>query len=91
MGNVIEQPIDNNKILFHLVTKNKHYEKSEFKRVQNCLKKLRDRCIRENITELHMPHVYSGLDGQNFNTVRELLREVFALDSIYIFIYSEMK
>ena len=60
MGNVIKQPINNNKILFHLITKQKHFEKPELKRIKICLRELRDRCMRKNITELHMPQICSG-------------------------------
>ena len=38
-----------------------------------------------------MPQICSGLDSKNFNTIRELIREVFALDSITIYIHREIK
>ena len=90
-GNIVAQPINSNNVLFHLITKEKHYEKPKLEQIKICLNALKDYCLKKNITELHMPHICSGLDGHNFTTIRELIREIFATHNVNIFIHTDTK
>ena len=76
-GNVIAQPITRNKTLFHLTTKSKRYEKPRLNRIRLCLNELKDYCVENNIAELHMPKIGSGLDKLNFESIRKIIFEIF--------------
>ena len=90
-GNVIVQPINENKKLFHLSTKAKYFEKPSLNMIKLCLDELKEYCSHNNILELHMPKISSGLDKLSFVTVRKLIQETFNKTNIRIFVHIRSK
>ena len=90
-GNVIVQHIPGNKTLFHLTTKSKHYEKPSLNRIKQCLNELKEYCVENNITELHMPKIGSGLDKLNFESIRKIILEIFEKTNVRIFVHEKIK
>jgi len=90
-GNLIVQSIPRNKKLFHLTTKSKYYEKPSLNRIKICLNELKEYCIKNNIAELHMPRIGSGLDKLNFELIRKIILEIFEKTNIIIFVHEKVK
>ena len=84
---VIPQPICKNKMLFHLVTKEKYYDKPMLETILDCLKELKEYCVNNEIYELHMPKICSGLDKFNFNIILEKIKQTFKETHIKIYIH----
>ena len=86
-GKVIPQPIYENKTLFHLVTKEKYYDKPTLNRISECLIELKNYCVNNDIFELHMPKICSGLDKFDFKIIRGKIEEIFKESHIKISIH----
>ena len=67
-GKLISQPLNKNKKIFHLVTKEKYYDKPALRNISECLIELRNYCINN---EIHIPRICSGLDKINFNIIHK--------------------
>lgn len=87
IGEIYTQPIYSKNILFHLITKPEHYTKPEIKTIEQCLEKLKEYCIQNDIFELHMPRICSGLDEINFEYIEKLLSKHFNETHVKIVIH----
>ena len=67
---MIPQPIDKNKILFHLITKEKHLSKPTLENISECLTELRDHCVNNDIFKLQIPKICYELDKFDFDIIR---------------------
>ena len=67
-------PIDN---VFNLVTKKKCYHKPTYDSLREALECMKDEMEILGVTKLAMPHIASGLDRLDWNTVLEIICEVF--------------
>lgn len=87
--NVLIQPISENKYkIFHLVTKLKYYDKPTLEDIKNCLINLRNYLIQNDIFEIHMPKISSGLDQIPFPKVVDLINIIFKETHIKIIIHN---
>jgi Reverse transcriptase (RNA-dependent DNA polymerase)./Integrase core domain. len=90
-GKLIPQPINKNKKIFHLVTKEKYYDKPTLKNISECLIELRDYCINNDVFEIHMPRICSGLDKFDFNIIHKKISEIFKETHMKIYIHNRRK
>ena len=67
-------PIDN---VFNLVTKKKCYHKPTYDSLREALECMKDEMEILGVTKLAMPRIASGLDRLDWNTVLEIICEVF--------------
>ena len=63
--------------VFNLVTKGKYWNKPTYKSITQCIKYMRDYCIKYNIHYLAMPKIGCGLDKLQWGKVREIIKEEF--------------
>ncbi|QBP37036.1 putative RdRP [Lampyris noctiluca errantivirus 1] len=86
-GDIIPQ-IQNNRLIFHLVTKENYFEKPSINYIKICLLKLKDYCEENEITKLDVPRLCSGLDKINFKLIKYLLEEIFCDTNLELTIYN---
>ena len=79
------------RLICHLITKDKYFEKPTIRNVKICLEKLLDYCLQNEINEIDMPKICSGLDKLNWNKIENLIREIFINSNIKINVYEEPK
>lgn len=72
--------------VFNLVTKAKYWHKPTYQSVEEALEMMKDQCEYLNITKLAMPKIASGLDKLSWDTVYEIICEVFEDTDIEIMI-----
>lgn len=75
--------IDN---VFNLVTKPRCYHKPTYDRLRETLEDMRDQCEMFDIERLAMPTIAAGLDGLNWDNVKEIILDVFEDTDIEIVI-----
>lgn len=86
--NLLIQPIFENKYkLFHLVTKKNYFDKPTIENIKSCLIKLRAYLIQNDIFEIHMPKICSGLDKIPFEKIESLLYEIFKETHVKIIVH----
>ena len=59
------------------MTKEKYFDKPTLESISECLEKLKTYCTNNDIFELHMPRICSGLDKFNFDIIRRKITEIF--------------
>lgn len=72
--------------VFNLITKERYYSKPTLVTLKNALIKMKEICLKENITKIAMPKIGCGLDQLNWNDVKRLLFETFEDTDIEIFV-----
>lgn len=72
--------------VFNLITKERYYNKPTLATLKNALIKMKEICLKENITKIAMPKIGCGLDQLNWNDVKQLLFETFEDTDIEIFV-----
>lgn len=72
--------------VFNLITKERYYNKPTLATLKNALIKMKEICLKENITKIAMPKIGCGLDQLNWNDVKRLLFETFEDTDIEIFV-----
>ena len=75
-----------NSIVFHLITKNKYWDKPTYRTLKESLIELKTLCIEQNIKKLVMPKIGCGLDKLQWNTVKEDIIKIFNDTDIEILI-----
>lgn len=66
--------IDN---VFNLVTKDRVYHKPTYDTLIETLKDMKEQCENLDINKIAMPRIGCGLDGLSWDTVEEIIMEVF--------------
>lgn len=61
------------RIIFYLITKEHHWQKSTYQTVYASLKKLKELCTELQISSLACPRIGCGLDGLQWETIRKIL------------------
>lgn len=89
--NLSIQPIYENKYkLFHLITKTVFSEKPSLENIKISLIELKNYLIQNEIFEIHMPKISSGLDKIPFQKIENLLNEIFKKTHVKIVIHELM-
>lgn len=77
------------RFIFNLITKMYHWQKPTYQTLFRCLQELKTVCEEKQITKLACPRLGSGLDGLNWETIRNMLRYIFRKSSINIIVYTQ--
>lgn len=72
--------------VYNLITKRFYYNKPTYCAVLESLSKLKDCAQWDNVKRIAMPRIASGLDGLNWDGVRNLIERVFADTDIEILV-----
>ena len=75
-----------NSIVFHLITKNRYWDKPTYRTLKESLMELKTLCLEQNIKKLVMPKIGCGLDKLQWNTVKENIIKIFTDPDIEILI-----
>lgn len=73
--------------VFNLVTKPRCFHKPTYVSLRETLEDMRDQCENLDIEHLAMPKIGCGLDGLDWNIVREMIQDVFAEIDINITVF----
>jgi len=60
-----------------LITKERYWQKPTYDDLEKSLLAMREHCVVNNVVNLAMPRIGCGLDGLNWNKVKNLLENVF--------------
>lgn len=63
--------------VFNLVTKDRVYHKSTYDTLIETLEDMKAQCENLDINKIAMPRIGCGLDGLSWDTVEEIIKEVF--------------
>lgn len=74
--------------VFNLVTKHRYFEKPTYESLEDTLYNMKEIAIEKDITKISMPKIGCGLDKLDWESVKELIEEVFEDTDIEIVIYS---
>lgn len=66
-----------NSIVFHLITKNRYWDKPTYRTLKESLIELKTLCIEQGVKKLAMPKIGCGLDKLQWNTVKENIVKIF--------------
>ncbi len=77
-----------NRFIYYLVTKVRYYHKPTYDSVRRSLETMRTHIIQNNIVSLSMPKIAAGLDGLDWDKVKQMIFEVFSKVPIKITMYS---
>lgn len=75
-----------NSIVFHLITKNRYWDKPTYRTLKESLIELKTLCIEQGVKKLAMPKIGCGLDKLQWNTVKENIIKIFNDTDIEILI-----
>ena len=75
------------RMIFYLVTKERYYHKPTYDDLFKSLNQMKQLCIDNDIKKLSMPKIGCGLDGLQWNEVKEIIQDVLKEIDITINIY----
>ena len=75
-----------NSVVFHLITKNRYWDKPTYRTLKESIMELKTLCLGQNIKKLVMPKIGCGLDKLQWNTVKENIIKIFNDTDIEILI-----
>ena len=81
---VLDEP-DNRKI-YYLVTKKRYYDIPTYDNLKSSLICMRDHIIQNNVKELALPRIASGLDRLKWDLVKKIIIDVFDSVDVHIII-----
>ncbi|MGL4388093.1 MAG: reverse transcriptase domain-containing protein, partial [Brevinema sp.] len=79
---------NNNKLIFHLITKNKYYNKPKYEDIYYALKNLKEYLLKNNIKTISMPRIGCGLDQLSWKRIKQMIRFLFQNTNIIINAYN---
>ena len=80
------EPTDK-KFIYNLITKNLYFEKPMYYHLSVSLCQLRAQLNRHGIKEIALPKLGCGLDGLSFETVYQMIADVFYNTDIKVYLY----
>jgi O-acetyl-ADP-ribose deacetylase (regulator of RNase III) len=78
------QLIENNRRIYHLVTKPMYYSKPTYETMAKCLSDLRKQVLDHGVKQLAIPMLGAGLDRLGWYRVRQLIQATFQDDDIHV-------
>ena len=72
------------RIILNLVTKKRYFDKPTYYSLEQSLVSMKVQCADFGITKIAMPTIGCGLDGLNWNKVKQLIQNVFQDTNIEI-------
>lgn len=77
-----------NRFIYYLVTKVRYYHKPTYDSVRKSLEAMRAHIIQNNVVSLSMPKIAAGLDGLEWDKVKEIIFDVFSQVQIKITMFT---
>jgi len=74
--------------VYYLVTKKFYYGKPTYVTLRQSLENMKEHMNLHGVTKLAMPRIGCGLDGLEWERVQVMLQEVFADESIDLYVYT---
>lgn len=68
----------------NLITKEKYWDKPTYSSFTKSVESMKQLCLQEGIKKIAMPKIGCGLDGLQWERVREIIKETFADTDIEI-------
>lgn len=78
---------DGDRFIYYLVTKRRYFDKPTYKTLQSSLAAMRHHCLSNDVKEISMPQIGSGLDKLDWKRVQDLIANIFADTGIMITVY----
>lgn len=72
--------------VFNLITKEKYWQKPTYNTLEESLFKMKNLCVINDVKYLAMPKIGCGLDGLDWDKVREMIKEIFENTDIEILV-----
>ncbi|KAG4077549.1 hypothetical protein HA402_002976 [Bradysia odoriphaga] len=79
---------DDNRFIYYMVTKATFYQKPTYQSMYASLTAVKDHMKLNNVTKLAIPKIGCGLDGLNWDKVKDQLHEVFSDEAFDIVVYN---
>ena len=89
ISNTIAIQTEKERTIIHLLTKDVFDGKPNIPSIKKCLNKLMEYLIANDIYEIDLPKICSGLDRQNWTNIENLIKETFQNSSIIFNIYEK--
>ncbi|XP_029290912.1 ADP-ribose glycohydrolase OARD1 [Cottoperca gobio] len=77
-----------NRFVYYLITKKKYNQKPTYESLTQSLGDMKSHCEMNGVTRISMPRIGCGLDRLQWNSVSEILEQVFKHTNISITVYS---
>ena len=74
-------------LIWHQVTKHRHFHKPTYQTLKSSLSAMKDHCQRNNVKSVALPRIGCGLDQLSWEKVAEIIREVFRDEDVTIKVY----
>jgi O-acetyl-ADP-ribose deacetylase (regulator of RNase III) len=78
---------DKDNYVYYLITKTRSRDKPTLSNLKSSLVDMRNHAIENGVKIISMPRIGSGLDGLDWNDVKNIIKEVFESTSIQINVY----
>lgn len=72
--------------VFHLITKNRYWDKPTYRTMKESLFQLKEFCSELNIKKIAMPQIGCGLDNLIWEKVKKILIELFENEDIEVIV-----
>lgn len=72
--------------VYNLLTKDKYYEKPTYESLKEALEDMKNQMIQVGQRKLAMPRIGCGLDGLDWNRVRDVVKSVFKNTNVEILV-----
>ncbi|XP_037045271.1 ADP-ribose glycohydrolase OARD1 [Bradysia coprophila] len=79
---------DDKRFIYYMVTKATFYQKPTYQSMYSSLTAVKDHMKLNNVTKLAIPKIGCGLDGLNWDKVKDQLYEVFSEEAFDIVVYN---
>ncbi|KAM9785758.1 ADP-ribose glycohydrolase OARD1 [Neosynchiropus ocellatus] len=76
------------RFIYYLVTKKRYNQKPTYESLRRSLEDMKSHCVTNGVTRISMPRIGCGLDRLKWETVEEILEEIFRNTDISITVYS---
>ncbi|XP_071383456.1 ADP-ribose glycohydrolase OARD1 isoform X2 [Centroberyx affinis] len=76
------------RFVYYLITKKKASQRPTYESLAQSLEDMKSHCVVNGVRRISMPRIGCGLDGLKWETVSEILEEIFRCTDIFITVYS---
>lgn len=88
IAEIVNQPTDKVFPVYNMVTKKNVYDQPTPETIRNALVFMREDMIKQGLNRVAMPRIGCGIDGQNWEEIRNIIKEVFRYTDIEVLICS---
>jgi len=78
---------DGERFIYYIITKKHYWHLPTYESLEKALEDMRGHIVRNNVQEVYMPRIGSGLDKLDWNKVKECLKKVFGNVPVTMHVY----